>query len=70
MAEVLMVDIFFQVKSKSAAMLSGMCRYGIELWDTSTERDILVNHELVVAGHAQATLEYNKVRENGLWFSL
>jgi hypothetical protein len=29
-----------------------------------------VNHELVVAGHAQATLEYNKVRENGLWFSL
>jgi hypothetical protein len=51
------------VKSKSAAMLAGRFRYGIELWDTSTERDILVNHELVIAGHAQATLEYHKVSE-------
>ncbi len=44
-------------------MLAGRFRYGIELWDTSTERDILVNHELVIAGHAQATLEYHKVSE-------
>ena len=50
-----------QAKSKSAAMLAGTCRYDIELCDTSTERDVFVNHKLVIAGHAQATLEYHKV---------
>lgn len=52
-----------KVKSKCTALLAGKYRYDVELFDTSTERDVVMNHELVIAGHAQATLEHHKVPE-------
>ena len=42
-------------------MFAGTSCYSVELFDTSTERDVLLNQEIVTAGHAQPTLEFHKV---------
>ena len=50
-----------QVKSKSASLVTGSHRFEIELYDTSTEHDVIISHEMVATGHAQTTPEATKV---------
>lgn len=50
-----------QVKSKSASLVTGSHRFEIELYDTSTEHDVIISHEMVAIGHAQTTPEATKV---------
>ena len=50
-----------QVKCKSASLVTGSHRFEIELYDTSTEHDVIISHEMVAIGHAQTTPEAIKV---------
>ena len=50
-------------------MFAGTFRYGIELYDTSSAHDVLINHELILAGVGQATLKCHKVMKRHSHFS-
>ena len=50
-----------QVKSKSASLVAGCHRYAIELYNTNTEHDVIISHEMVATGHARTSAEGNKV---------
>lgn len=49
------------MKSKSVSLVTGSHRFEIQLYDTSTEHDIIISHEMVAIGHAQTTPEATKV---------
>ena len=50
-----------QVKSKSASLVTGSNRFVIELYDTSTEHDVIISQEMVATGNAQLSPERTKV---------
>lgn len=54
-------DILLQVKSKGPSLINGSHKLEVELCDTSTEHDLIINREMVAAGHARTSPEANKV---------
>lgn len=53
--------VSLQVKSTSASLVTGSHRFVIELYDTTTEHDVIISHEMVATGHAQTSPEGTKV---------
>lgn len=50
-----------KVKSKSTSLVTGNYKFEIELYDTTTEHDVIISHEMVATAHAQTTPEATKL---------
>ncbi|KAJ7374524.1 hypothetical protein OS493_004862 [Desmophyllum pertusum] len=50
-----------KVKSTSASLVAGCHRFVIELYNTTTEHDVIISHEMVATGHAQTSPEGTKM---------
>ncbi|KAL9974651.1 hypothetical protein ACROYT_G011712 [Oculina patagonica] len=53
--------LFAKVKSKSTSLVAGCHRFAIELYNTNTEHDVIISHEMVAEGHAQSSPEGIKI---------
>lgn len=53
--------LFAKVKAKTPSLMTGSHRFVIELYDTSTEHDVIISHELIAQGHARTSPEGTKM---------
>lgn len=53
--------LFAKVKSKTTSLMSGSHKFVIELYDTSTEHDVIISQEMIAQGHAQSSPEGTKM---------